>query len=115
MIPGNFSVSGYISIVVDVLASSSNVTLHIKDILVKDVSVEEALGHKYGIDRLELVEEFDFLVIYLQEPLQMGRQHVLRMRFISQLSDGLHGFYRSQYLADDGTVRYVVFGIGFKI
>ncbi|TRY69463.1 hypothetical protein TCAL_04682 [Tigriopus californicus] len=105
MIPGNFTVSGYISIVVDVLESSTNVTLHTKDILVKEVVVGQVLGYKYPIDRIELVEELDFFVIHLQEPLKIGEQHVIRMRFISKLSDGLHGFYRSQYLADDGTIR----------
>eukprot|EP00095_Tigriopus_kingsejongensis_P001279 maker-scaffold359_size197282-snap-gene-0.25 protein:Tk01279 transcript:maker-scaffold359_size197282-snap-gene-0.25-mRNA-1 annotation:"aminopeptidase n-like" len=95
--PGNFTVSGYVSILIKVLEPARNVTLHMKDIHLEQVSVEKVDGTKCDLSQLEVVAALDFLIIHLKEPLKANCIHILNIKFYSELNDGLHGFYRSQY------------------
>ena len=46
----------------------------------------------------------DFLTIQLEDELVAGQQYVLAMNFVGFLNDALAGFYRSQYMNEEGEV-----------
>uniref|UniRef100_A0A8C0KWC9 Aminopeptidase n=1 Tax=Canis lupus dingo TaxID=286419 RepID=A0A8C0KWC9_CANLU len=50
-----------------------------------------------AIDRTELVEVTEYLVVHLREPLQVNSQYEMDSKFEGELADDLAGFYRSEY------------------
>ncbi|XP_048225372.1 aminopeptidase N [Perognathus longimembris pacificus] len=59
-----------------------------------------------AIDRTELVEHTEYLVVHLKDKLQAGRQYEMDSMFHGELADDLAGFYRSEYM--EGNVKKVV-------
>ena len=55
------------------------------------------------IDRTELVELTQYLVVHLKGPLEAGSLYEMDTKFQGELADDLAGFYRSEYM--DGDVR----------
>ncbi|XP_059035982.1 aminopeptidase N isoform X2 [Mustela lutreola] len=51
-----------------------------------------------AIDRTELVELTEYLVVHLREPLQVNSQYEMDSKFQGELADDLAGFYRSEYM-----------------
>ncbi|XP_022366845.1 aminopeptidase N isoform X1 [Enhydra lutris kenyoni] len=51
-----------------------------------------------AIDRTELVELTEYLVVHLREPLQVNSQYEMYSEFQGELADDLAGFYRSEYM-----------------
>ncbi|KAL0619707.1 Aminopeptidase N [Plecturocebus cupreus] len=58
------------------------------------------------IERTELVEPTEYLVVHLRSSLVKDSQYELSSTFVGELADDLAGFYRSEYM--DGDVRKVV-------
>lgn len=50
-----------------------------------------------AIDRTELVERTEYLVVHLQGHLSVGREYEMDSQFQGELADDLAGFYRSEY------------------
>ncbi|XP_018019816.1 aminopeptidase N [Hyalella azteca] len=108
LINGNFSIYGYVEIVMEILEPTSNITLHIKDIITKNETILLYSGNKPNGQPIPIVEhsydaDRDFYIATLAEPLTAGRQYLLLMEYEGYLNDLLVGFYRSQYKRDDGT------------
>uniref|UniRef100_A0A8D2B0P0 Aminopeptidase n=1 Tax=Sciurus vulgaris TaxID=55149 RepID=A0A8D2B0P0_SCIVU len=59
-----------------------------------------------AIDRTELVEPTEYLVVHLRDYLLEGSQYEMDTVFQGELADDLAGFYRSEYM--DGNVKKVV-------
>ncbi|XP_051004723.1 aminopeptidase N [Acomys russatus] len=59
-----------------------------------------------AIDRTELVERTEYLVVHLRAPLVKGNQYEMDSEFQGELADDLAGFYRSEYM--DGGNKKVV-------
>lgn len=59
-----------------------------------------------NIDKTELVERTEYLVVHLQGSLVEGRQYEMDSQFQGELADDLAGFYRSEYM--EGDVKKVV-------
>ncbi|XP_042526365.1 aminopeptidase N [Dipodomys spectabilis] len=59
-----------------------------------------------AIERTELVERTEYLVVHLREPLRAGLQYEMDSVFQGELADDLAGFYRSEYM--EGDVKKVV-------
>ncbi|XP_008068818.1 aminopeptidase N [Carlito syrichta] len=59
-----------------------------------------------AIDRTELVEPTEYLVVHLTGPLVKDSQYEMDTEFQGELADDLAGFYRSEYL--EGDVKKVV-------
>ncbi|KAG8516327.1 Aminopeptidase N, partial [Galemys pyrenaicus] len=53
-----------------------------------------------AIERTELVEVTEYLVVHLQGQLQAGREYEMDSMFVGELADDLAGFYRSEYVED---------------
>lgn len=51
-----------------------------------------------NIDKTELVERTEYLVVHLQGSLVEGRQYEMDSQFQGELADDLAGFYRSEYM-----------------
>ncbi|XP_034376252.1 aminopeptidase N [Arvicanthis niloticus] len=62
--------------------------------------VLRALGDPQApsIDRTELVERTEYLVVHLQGSLVKGHQYEMDTEFQGELADDLAGFYRSEYM-----------------
>nr|XP_019574804.1 PREDICTED: aminopeptidase N [Rhinolophus sinicus]XP_019574806.1 PREDICTED: aminopeptidase N [Rhinolophus sinicus] len=58
------------------------------------------------IDRTELVELTEYLVVHLNGELQAGSVYEMDSEFVGELADDLAGFYRSEYM--DGNVKKVL-------
>uniref|UniRef100_A0A182NCK3 Aminopeptidase N n=1 Tax=Anopheles dirus TaxID=7168 RepID=A0A182NCK3_9DIPT len=130
LVEDNFTFSGTVEILVNVLEDCNNVTLHVAALDIHSASVvrvqaevatnEEAedaperSDHVGPLDRDLLVEtvEIDhnltvaskqFYVLMLKSQLRKGDQYVVRMRYEGVLNDYLQGFYRSSYTANNET------------
>ncbi|KAL1431494.1 hypothetical protein MTO96_014139 [Rhipicephalus appendiculatus] len=107
---GNFTFNGSVAILVRCASETSNVTLHIKDLNVSDVSVSEsnaAGGSRVEHDRYDEDKHLQFLVIKLKRPLAVGTNYTIRMNFVGLLNDDLAGFYRSSYVDASGHKRWL--------
>ncbi|XP_032480172.1 aminopeptidase N [Phocoena sinus] len=58
------------------------------------------------IDRTELVEPTEYLVVHLKGSLEAGRMYEMESTFQGELADDLAGFYRSEYM--EGNVKKVL-------
>lgn len=67
--------------------------------------VLRALGNPPApaIDKTELIERTEYLVVHLQGSLVQGNQYEMDTEFRGELADDLAGFYRSEYM--DGGVK----------
>ncbi|KAM6181268.1 aminopeptidase N [Erethizon dorsatum] len=59
-----------------------------------------------AIDRTELVERTEYLVVHLQDYLSVGSQYEMDSEFQGELADDLAGFYRSEY-RENGVLKVV--------
>ncbi|KAB1257137.1 Aminopeptidase N [Camelus dromedarius] len=59
-----------------------------------------------SIDRTELVELTQYLVVHLKGSLEAGRMYEMDAEFEGELADDLAGFYRSEYM--EGNVKKVL-------
>ncbi|KAF2365600.1 ERAP1-like C-terminal domain, partial [Trinorchestia longiramus] len=108
MINGNFTLYGYVEIVLDVIETTNNVTLHILDIITKNDTIKLYVGDQPGGDEVTILEHTydparNFYIASLEQPLEAGQQYLLVMEYKGYLNDQLSGFYRSQYSRNDGT------------
>lgn len=108
LINGNFSILGYVEVEMEVLEATSNITLHIKDIIthndtIKLRAAEDQTGPGLSITTHQYDNEREFYVGHLKESLRPGSKYILSMHFIGLLNDMMKGFYRSSYRHADGT------------
>lgn len=108
----DFTFTGSVSIDVQVLtASSRSITLHKRELNI----VSARLVRKNDAEQKPLLikdpnyTEANELLNYSlhdDEPdLTVGARYILTIEFTGILSERLRGFYRSSYLADDGSIR----------
>ncbi|XP_063887273.1 aminopeptidase N-like isoform X2 [Scylla paramamosain] len=112
LINGNFTILGYVEVEMEVLEATSNITLHIADIIthndtVKLRAAQDPTGPGLAIAAHQFDSEREFYVAHLNETLQPGDKYVLSMHFIGLLNDMMKGFYRSSYRHADGTVTWL--------
>ncbi|ROT77107.1 putative aminopeptidase N [Penaeus vannamei] len=111
-INGNFSIFGYMEVEMEVLEPTSNITLHMADIITKNDTIKVyASGQEKGRGVRIKTHEYDhgrqFYIAHLKKELQKGRKYVLSMEFLGYLNDKLHGFYRSTYMDAAGNTRNI--------
>ncbi|XP_037798461.1 aminopeptidase N-like [Penaeus monodon] len=111
-INGNFSIFGYVEVEMEVLEPTSQITLHMADIITKNDTVMlytagQTPGRDLWIKKHEYDHDRQFYILHLTRNLQKGRKYVLSMEFLGYLNDKLHGFYRSTYKDVDGNPRNV--------
>ncbi|XP_068239378.1 aminopeptidase N-like [Palaemon carinicauda] len=109
---GNFSVRGYLEVEIEVLEETSNVTLHIADIITHNETVILRKLQDFGnLETLVQRHEFDakreFYIAHLSQPLEKGSRHLMSMEFEGYLNDNMKGFYRSTYEDADGSQKFL--------
>ncbi|KAF2365595.1 Peptidase M1 membrane alanine aminopeptidase N-terminal [Trinorchestia longiramus] len=112
LINGNFTIFGSVEILLNVVEETSNVTLHIRDIITKNETIALYVGDQPGGDEVTILEHTydparEFYIASLEQPLVVGQQYLLVMEYEGYLNDQLAGFYRSQYTKDDGTQTWL--------
>ncbi|KAF2365596.1 Peptidase M1 membrane alanine aminopeptidase N-terminal [Trinorchestia longiramus] len=112
LIYGNLSIIGAVKIVMNVTIPTSNVTLHINDIITKNETVtihavDDLSGQ--GIKIKEQIYQYDknFYIAKLETELQADRQYVFYMEYEGYLNDQLRGLYMSSYLRENGTLMWM--------
>lgn len=105
--PENFTFSGTVSILVNVMNNTNNVTLHINKLTVDPNSVRVMKMSDFRVVQTQSLKEDkerQFLIIFLSQPLQKGEKYEVSMRFQGPLTDDLAGLYYSAYKRGDQTV-----------
>ena len=102
----NFTFSGEIAIDIEVAQPSADIVLHALELDIAQVQVALPQGATLAATTWELNEETETVMLHFPQPVPAG-EAVLRMEFTGTLNDQLRGFYRSQYAAADGSVRYL--------
>ncbi|XP_047472757.1 aminopeptidase N-like isoform X1 [Penaeus chinensis] len=109
-INGNFSILGHVEVEMEVLEPTSNITLHMDDIITKNDTVKVfTLNERavVGIKKQQYDPERQFYIAHLEKQLEKGEKYVLSMDFLGSLGDLLQGFYKSTYKDIDGTTKRV--------
>ncbi|XP_069189951.1 aminopeptidase N [Procambarus clarkii] len=111
-INGNFSIMGYVEIEMEVLEPTTNITLHIVDIITKNETIKVVPSDDVNGTGIEVQQNLydndrQFYTGVLGEELEVGRNYILSMQFLGYLNDELRGFYRSTYKDQDGNTRFM--------
>ena len=101
----NFTFDGLEVIDIDVKEATSSIVLN-----AADLSVPAAMLIKDGqwirAESIPLDEDSQTVTLSFPEPVEAGPAQ-LDLRFVGELNDKLHGFYRSQYVNPEGEVSYL--------
>ncbi|KAK8734033.1 hypothetical protein OTU49_017450 [Cherax quadricarinatus] len=111
-INGNFSIMGYVEVEMEVVEPTSNITLHINDIITNNETIkltpsDDRTGSKIGIVKHLYDKEREFYIAKLNKELKPGKKYVLSMEFVGYLNDKLLGFYRSSYTDEQGNEKWI--------
>ncbi|XP_050507042.1 aminopeptidase N-like [Diabrotica virgifera virgifera] len=98
----SFNFDGKVWITVTCTHPTQNITLHSKhldikddDVILKDITSNDSKTVK--ISNVEFKEEFEFLILNLEEDLNTDHKYEIYIGFSGKMDDGLAGFYRSSY------------------
>lgn len=94
---GNFTFDGVVSIVINAVNNTGEVTFHGVELDLHEVKLYKEGGNEINI--LKRIEDppLNFHTIMLEERLEAGKQYVMNITYTGILNDNLHGFYRSSY------------------
>ncbi|XP_047471492.1 aminopeptidase N-like [Penaeus chinensis] len=111
-INGNFSIIGYMKVEVEVLDTTSDIILHMLDIVTKNDTVKVLTSGGLGQRQVGIMSQnYDpvrqFYVARTEEELTKGETYTLQMEFLGYLNDQLRGFYRSTYKDNNGEMKYL--------
>ncbi|XP_018427319.1 PREDICTED: aminopeptidase N-like [Nanorana parkeri] len=80
------------------------VIIHSKKLnFTKNVVLKDDTNRDIAINREQLVERTNYLVLHLAETLQSNKTYKLHTEYIGELANDLAGFYRSEYVEDNTT------------
>ncbi|XP_068617106.1 endoplasmic reticulum aminopeptidase 1b [Brachionichthys hirsutus] len=98
--------TGAVRIQLDVHEDTSAIVLHAKQLQVSNVLL---LAPEGGVRPLQVLEypRFDQLALVSDSVLTRGRRYGVHLEFAANLSDSLHGFYKSSYRTRSGAVRFL--------
>ncbi|XP_076258211.1 suppressor of ER stress-induced death [Rhynchophorus ferrugineus] len=102
----NFTFSGEVTILINVLESCNNITLHSVELNLRNIAVSNIKNQSVTIKNIETVEQKDFLVIILMDPLEKNQQYYINIEYNGVLNNMLEGFYRSSYV-ENNTTRWL--------
>ena len=117
---GKFDYTGNVQILVDVKATTDEIVLHSKNLNIVSAMVYVAgksddLGPADDLKEIPLArkqwhcDQFEQLIIKLNEKLTAGGRFVVHIGFSAVLATVLEGFYKSSYVTKAGERRYVDF------
>lgn len=103
---GDFAFSGNVRIDIRIEEATNSITLHHRELTIQEVRLWSGannasvpvLSHSYNAT-------FEFFTVSVQQTLSVGQTFILDVDYNGTLRTDEAGFYRSSYLADDGTRR----------
>ena len=101
----NFTFDGLEVIDIDIKEATSEIVLNAADLRVPAAMLIRD-GQWIRSESISLDEENQTVTVSFAEPVQPGHAQ-LDLRFVGELNDKLHGFYRSQYVNPEGEVSYL--------
>jgi hypothetical protein len=109
LIPDNYTVGGYVEIVVKCEVAGKNVTLHAANITLDQSAI--SITEKESNIELEISEhvqdvERQFYVAKLNDHLKPGKHYVIKIKFVSIMSEANRGTFLNLYKDDAGNSRY---------
>ncbi|XP_058986516.1 aminopeptidase N-like [Musca domestica] len=103
--PANLTFNGQVSIRFNVLEETNNITLHAQNLTIDEnrIQLKSYGDKKYRLckESVQTVTEQDYYIIRLCQPLEKGQMYKLKLYFSGILSEKLHGYYRSSYVAKE--------------
>ena len=78
----------------------TNITLHVADIEIQNdtiVVTEKGSSHNVEISSIDYDKDREFIVVKLNEGLEVGKEYKIKIHYTAYLKDNLKGFYRSVY------------------
>lgn len=100
----NFQFNGSVRINISIEESTNSITLHHRYLTIRDVRLWSGetripiLSYSYNAT-------FEFFTVFVDETLALGETYILDIDYSGTLRTDDAGFYRSSYIADDGTRR----------
>ncbi|KAM6037102.1 endoplasmic reticulum aminopeptidase 1 isoform 1-T2 [Theristicus caerulescens] len=97
--------AGTAAIEVTVTHQTSVVVLHSKGLHITGAAVEAASGQLAQEAQVLEHQAFEQVALLAAQPLQAGHNYTLSIQYLANLSDTLHGFYKSTYRTREGELR----------
>lgn len=103
-----FDFQGTVSITLNALEATNNITVHTRQLTIEEVSVRLSTSQSV-ISEVTFEEDTDaeFLVVNVPSGLAAGAEYVLFVNFSGELRQDDAGFYRSSYINATGDRVYV--------
>lgn len=105
---GNFSFTGNVRVNISIEESTNSITLHHRYLTIGDVSLWTE-SDRVPILSTSYNSTFEFFTVSVENTLAPGETYILDVDYTGTLRNDEAGFYRSSYLADDGTRRFLDF------
>ncbi len=102
---GNFLFNGSIRINISIVESTNTITLHHRYLTIDDVRLWSESGAAVPVLSYSYNTTFEFFSVSMQDTLSIGETYSLDIDYNGTLRSDEGGFYRSSYVADDGTRR----------
>ncbi|KAB7497105.1 Aminopeptidase 1, partial [Armadillidium nasatum] len=108
-IHGNFTFDGHVEMTFEALEDTTNVTLHIKDIITKNETIKIVLNEtsEVKIKSHQYDHERQFYIAQLEESLKKDKIYIISMDFVGYLNTQLSGFYRSSFKDKNGKTKWL--------
>ncbi|KAG5672285.1 hypothetical protein PVAND_002422 [Polypedilum vanderplanki] len=111
----NFTFEGDVAIKIHVDESCNNITLHswtlkirrdFTKIFIFDID-GNVTADQIDIKNQFFIDEKQFLVLETKQELEKGKNYLLKIKYIGQITDNLQGFYKSSYTVN-GETKWLV-------
>ncbi|XP_061390811.1 LOW QUALITY PROTEIN: aminopeptidase N-like [Musca vetustissima] len=98
--PENFTFNGEVTIELDILEDTKNITFHAKNLTIDesqiDLKSQDGASH-LCLEDIERVPEHDYFIMVLCEKLQSGSKYKLQLKFSGNLSEEIQGYFFTSY------------------
>lgn len=99
---GDAQFKGEVNIKITANAPTHWITLNAKNLNIKELLVKSDGVTDIEIDRYSIVTPDEILLIVTAEPLVVGIEYVIHIKYTSILRTGVKGFYKGSYVNDNG-------------
>lgn len=100
---GDFDFTGSVTITLEALEDTNNITIHYRQLTINDVKlIDAATEQEIKFDEPTYDEVTEHFVFSLETPLVNGSEYKLTIEYNATLRQDLAGFHRSSYRDDDG-------------
>lgn len=103
--PNNLKFRGYVTITLNVLQDTNNITLHATNLTVAQNRImlkrHNELTFKHCVNSVKIVPYHDYYIIETCRTLRKNDKYLLKIFFEGVLNDQLRGYYRSSYVVKE--------------